>query len=694
MGLNHGAKIISDGLVLCLDAANIKSFRGEPTTNYVYRENARVDSSYSTIDLSSYGGTMVANHPGIIRIYNIDGTELSAIYYNGGVTDPTNSQHAYWIYDQVLKKPVVQMIDKTGSWQAKSYNCGMNAWSTYGYTTGTQYTISWMQWVTNTSKAANVGMYTSNGATTNFFDGTSSFSSTSLNTKANIWERVYHTFTVTTNWDQTIAYNYIYMYGMYGGNYTIRIADVQLEIKDHPSHFCNGLTRGSTFVTGGGWRDLSGNGNHGELISNPLFNNSNLGNVVFDGIADYINIPSFTNKPLDQITCEAWIYPTKATTSGSIRGGAISCTNTMYLGIIDSIDGGNTFALHWANQTSVNRTQSWHGNIPNNQWSYIVGSYDGTISRAYINCVEVWNQSQTGSVSDGTYVIGTYGGLLQDGVHNFNGKLTYCNIYNKALSVAEITQNFNALKGRYLPLGSKNNPANSALDIKASNTSATDGVYWINLPTVGATQIYCIMNSAYDGGGWMLMMKATRGTTFNYDATYWTTNNTLNPTDLTLNDADAKYNVMNYYPAKDIMARFPDISEGGSIAGVGAWTWLENNFNRQVPIVPITFFNTVNRHFIKDAKTFSGWTSGVFSSQVDIRFYGFNWTDNKSARWGFGWNENGGGLYPNGAEGSDDVGGGIGLNAGSQNYSAGDYIGCCNDTTGINRSARVEVYIR
>lgn len=234
--------------------------------------------------------------------------------------------------------------------------------------------------------------------------------------------------------------------------------------------------------------------------------------------------------------------------------------------------------------------------------------------------------------------------------------------------------------------------APSARFLKHYHGYDTDGVYWINLPTVGPTQVYCLMNRIYDGGGWMLMMKATTGTTFNYSSSYWTTNNTLNPTDLTRNNADAKYNVMNYFPGKDLLAIWPDITSGsgGSIPSTGAWTWLQQNFNNGTRIAPTTFFSTVNRRFIKDAKTYDGWASGIFSSQVDIRFYGFNWTDNLKVRWGFGWNENGGGLYPNGVEGSDDVVGGIG-----HTYdSAGDRINCCQDTTGINRQARVEVYVR
>jgi hypothetical protein len=168
------------------------------------------------------------------------------------------------------------------------------------------------------------------------------------------------------------------------------------------------------------------------------------------------------------------------------------------------------------------------------------------------------------------------------------------------------------------------------------------------------------------------------------------------------------------------MARWPDIAtDGGSISGAGVWTWLERSFNSgrassRTNLVDFftnagTYSNGYGGYFLRDAKTFSGWASGIFSSQVDIRFYGFNFdgagnyfgNDMTRVRWGFGWNENGEGLYSSpatlatgGAPGSNDVGGGIGMDTQFGSYSAGDRINCCQDTTGINRSARVEVYIR
>jgi hypothetical protein len=239
----------------------------------------------------------------------------------------------------------------------------------------------------------------------------------------------------------------------------------------------------------------------------------------------------------------------------------------------------------------------------------------------------------------------------------------------------------------------------SAQQILEDFPNSTDGVYWIDLPTVGPTQVYCIMDSNHNNGGWMMALKATRGTTFGYNSSYWTTNNTLNPTALNRNDGDAKFNVYNYFPAVDLLAIFPDIGQGGSYSYGGDWVWLENGiYNGAQSSTTTTLLNLFSgpEYFIQDAKQFSGY-GNAWSSQSDVRFYGYNYRSNNDtkSRWGFGWNENGGGLWPNGDEGSNDVGGGIGMRyRGSYNYSAGDVIGCCQDSSGINRSARVEIYVR
>lgn len=111
----------------------------------------------------------------------------------------------------------------------------------------------------------------------------------------------------------------------------------------------------------------------------------------------------------------------------------------------------------------------------------------------------------------------------------------------------------------FCPTGNNINfPAENAKVIKDLTQTNRDGVYYINCNGV-STATYCLMNSAYDGGGWMLMMKGTNGTTFSYGSNYWSTANTLNPTDTTRYNGNAKYDVFNRVRIKDVLAIFPDI---------------------------------------------------------------------------------------------------------------------------------------
>lgn len=244
--------------------------------------------------------------------------------------------------------------------------------------------------------------------------------------------------------------------------------------------------------------------------------------------------------------------------------------------------------------------------------------------------------------------------------------------------------------------GSGGGAYTSAAALKAATGTNINGVYDISLPSVGVQPVYCIMDSAIDGGGWMLMMKATRGTTFEWSASYWTTDNVLNSTQINRNDGDAKFEVMNKFQAKDMLALWPDIGQGGCISVGGyPWIWHQNNFYGGNRITPISFWNSVDRYFLGDANNHCG--IGNFSGQSDVRFYGYNYRNNGGwarTRWGYGWNENGGGLYPNGNMDSDDVSGGIGMMGNFGSYSAGDRINCCQNRNGINRSARVELYVR
>jgi len=244
-------------------------------------------------------------------------------------------------------------------------------------------------------------------------------------------------------------------------------------------------------------------------------------------------------------------------------------------------------------------------------------------------------------------------------------------------------------------------PAESARIIKAiSPTTTTDGIYYI-IVNGTSTATYCLMNNAWNGGGWMMMMKATRGQTFQYSSSYWTGVNTLNPTETNRNNGDAKFNVMNYAMIKDVLAVWPDVGfTGGSIASPpDSWTWLVNNYYLSgTRATALTGFSVSRDSPINpDPTTFAGFSSSIWSTQNPSRRHIFGGgthigTVNSNFRWGFIFNENAPGDFS-----SSDVGGGIGMYipyGTNMNYSGGDAITCCQTTTGLNRSMRVELYGR
>ena len=251
-------------------------------------------------------------------------------------------------------------------------------------------------------------------------------------------------------------------------------------------------------------------------------------------------------------------------------------------------------------------------------------------------------------------------------------------------------------------------PQESAKIIKDLTCTNKDGVYYILVNGI-STPVHCLMNDCYDGGGWMMLMKGTTGTTFQYSSNYWTSKNTLNASDLTRNDADAKYDTFNYSTVKDVLAIWPDIpstgytnpygQNGGSIFVSDGWTWMVNNWNETSRITPLTGFSTTrlpHQNSTSPFQTyginnpyryngFGGWCSRQSGSYQHV-FYSVG--NNANVRWGFLFNNESYELN------TCDVFCGIGM-GGLANYSAGDYNnGGAWAPVGINRTARFEMYGR
>jgi hypothetical protein len=385
MAHHRGPKTITEDLIFHYDTGNEKSLVGEPTTNLV---DARWESAWS-IDGSGQGSI---------------GTRTMIDEYHCRIVDVnSNTRQSEWVY-----------------------NLSPN--TTYTFSVRFKK-ISGAPTLRYQIQPYNGGSYI-----TSYFPTTAQIGLTDIDG----WQTASYTITTPANTDRVLWF-------MQDGddyttyNHTFELKGVQVEQKSHATPFTSG-TRSNTQ----GLIDLSKRSVM--TVANASFDSNAMLN--FDGTNDYIQLTSFP-QPTNYITCEAWINPQDLVTPGTIRGGAISSTNSMYLGIFDSYDG-TTFGSHWAVQTSTGaRPSNVNGSIPRNQWTHLVGTYNGSVSRTYINGVEVWNSPLTGTIPSATYYIGTYGGTIVDDTHNFNGYISVAKIYNRALTAEEVYQNYNASKRRF-----------------------------------------------------------------------------------------------------------------------------------------------------------------------------------------------------------------------------------------------------
>lgn len=197
------------------------------------------------------------------------------------------------------------------------------------------------------------------------------------------------------------------------------------------------------------WTDLSAVIGNGTLTNGPTFNSQNGGSVVFDGIDDTINCGLATQigSSLTGFTISMWIFSTAAGTKLIAENGTSASTNTFYLAQEDAsyftfANYGNTGQdLLFANYT-----------YQLNTWYNLVGTWSsGSLTSLYTNGI-LTNGTRTGQGAQTTLINGNtnlFIGSRAGTSFQFAGRISNVNIYTRALTAAEIQQNFNALRGRF-----------------------------------------------------------------------------------------------------------------------------------------------------------------------------------------------------------------------------------------------------
>lgn len=393
MSLGHSPSVVTNGLVMYYDMNNTtKSWLGKPITNLITNGN------FSSGAIAPWGA------------YTVTPT----------VVTPTVLPY------KTFNSNVMQFTSTTGTSGASLSVTGL-------CTVGQVYTFSFYGRILSGATSTGLTFNNQNGS------GDVNAWATSV-TLTSSWQKF--TFSFTYDVAKTTLYFYHSITGI-----TSQFTEFQLEQSAFATPFVAG-TRATTQAV----VDLTGNTT---LTANSLTYASD-NTFSFNGIDNYITVPS---TPLaltswtQPWTLGVWMYvPASATWSdGTNQSHFVSKgTTTGSWGIFL---GSTNNTIHAAIRTDAGVYQTG-GSITRDAWYNVVGTWDGinTVS-TYINGVladSVTATTLSGVPDTQNLLIGgsTTAFTGSPGIY-YTGKLPSVTGYNRALSAAEVKQNFNALRGRY-----------------------------------------------------------------------------------------------------------------------------------------------------------------------------------------------------------------------------------------------------
>jgi hypothetical protein len=244
-------------------------------------------------------------------------------------------------------------------------------------------------------------------------------------------------------------------------------------VRDYENIVTNGLVlhldAGRAASYGGDgtiWRDLSGQNNNGTLQGGVGFTVDDGGSLIFDGVNDSVvtstRTPNTEFQYTSEFTISSWCRITENSGEGYIVNNRITDANgTSYSGwgllhvngSIWGFVGGYPGVLSWR---KVIISTTTFDNLVYNKWAHITYLNTGNAGeqKIYINGIDSTlsafddtSPPYTINYSNGNSRI--YIGLDATFPHYITGNIAQVSIYNRALSAAEVQQNYNALVGRY-----------------------------------------------------------------------------------------------------------------------------------------------------------------------------------------------------------------------------------------------------
>jgi hypothetical protein len=184
---------------------------------------------------------------------------------------------------------------------------------------------------------------------------------------------------------------------------------------------------------GTAWNDISGNRNNSTLTNGPTFDSKNGGSIVLDGVNDY----GILNSTLDIGIVGSWSIWLNATTFGGVIIG--SNIPNYYMLYYDS----SIFYINYGGALGSRSSSPLSVGI----WYNIAVTRNGNTHQIFLNGSPVGGTLSITTANTSKFSI--IGDERIPSVYPFRGKIASLSVYNRVLTTTEITQNYNALKGRF-----------------------------------------------------------------------------------------------------------------------------------------------------------------------------------------------------------------------------------------------------
>ena len=190
--------------------------------------------------------------------------------------------------------------------------------------------------------------------------------------------------------------------------------------------------------------DKSGNGNNGTINGATSVGGRINQGLSFNGTSNYVSVNDSSSLDIsNQITVEEWIKPFTTIDSTNSNMRIMDKQNAYYL-LFDypGADGRLKFILRiGGNYVDLSSTtNSWTAD----KWYHIVGTYDGSDMKIYVNGTLENSKSITGNIETSSYKL-FFGVRAVNNVPTnmfFNGVIDEVKIYNQALSTSEVVSHY------------------------------------------------------------------------------------------------------------------------------------------------------------------------------------------------------------------------------------------------------------